>query len=139
MTTHRSSDIQTRRALTKPKVTKPVVYLAGPEVFLPNAVEIGKAKVAICRRHGLDAIFPFEPLESIATSPADRGHEIFLQCVAMMTRCNLVIANMTPFRGASMDVGTAVEIGYMYGQGHPIFGYTNVMDDYDVRVSDISL
>ncbi len=27
------------------------VYLAGPEVFLPNAREIGARKRAICERH----------------------------------------------------------------------------------------
>lgn len=125
--------------MTQSRVAKPVVYLAGPEVFLPNALEIGKAKVAICRQRGFEAIFPFEPLESTAILSADRGHEIFLHCVAMMKRCTMLIANMTPFRGVSMDVGTAVEIGYMYSRGHPILGYTNVIEDYDARVSDVSL
>jgi nucleoside 2-deoxyribosyltransferase len=34
------------------------VYLAGPEVFLSNAREIGAFKRAICERHGLVGIFP---------------------------------------------------------------------------------
>ena len=34
------------------------VYLAGPEVFLANAREIGALKRAICERHGLVGIFP---------------------------------------------------------------------------------
>jgi nucleoside 2-deoxyribosyltransferase len=34
------------------------VYLAGPEVFLANAREIGVRKRAICERYGLVGIFP---------------------------------------------------------------------------------
>ncbi len=34
------------------------VYLAGPEVFLSNAREIGALKRAICERHGLVGVFP---------------------------------------------------------------------------------
>ena len=33
-----------------------------------------------------------------------------------------------------LDVGTAVEMGYMYGCGKVIFGYTNVSADYAERV-----
>ena len=34
------------------------VYLAGPEVFLTNAREIGARKRVICERHGLVGVFP---------------------------------------------------------------------------------
>jgi nucleoside 2-deoxyribosyltransferase len=29
------------------------IYLAGPDVFLLEAIEIGRRKAAICARHGL--------------------------------------------------------------------------------------
>ena len=51
-----------------------------------------------------------------------------------MDGVDLVIANMTPFRGPSMDVGTAVELGYSFARGLPVFGYTNIVDDYEARV-----
>jgi nucleoside 2-deoxyribosyltransferase len=44
---------------------------------------------------------------------------IFDVCVAMMQQCDLAIAQLTPFRGVSMDVGTAVELGYMHARGKP--------------------
>lgn len=110
------------------------VYLAGPEVFLPDAAVIGKAKIQICQSLGLDAVFPYaEPSDPDDLSP-EAGLQIFRRCIDWMGECNVVIANMTPFRGVSMDVGTAVEMGFMYGLGHPIFGYTNEIDDYDTRV-----
>ncbi|MGD1034264.1 MAG: nucleoside 2-deoxyribosyltransferase [Candidatus Dormibacteria bacterium] len=120
-------------------IDAPIAYLAGPEVFLPNAMEIGAEKIAICRAHGIDALFPFEDTQRDGATAADRGHALFLDCVEMMERCNLGIVNMTPFRGVSMDVGTAVELGYMHARGHPVFGYTNVTLDYEARVSDESM
>lgn len=43
----------------------------------------------------------------------------------MMEACDIVIANLTPFRGPSADAGTLVELGWFLGRGRPIFGYSN--------------
>jgi nucleoside 2-deoxyribosyltransferase len=112
-----------------------LIYLAGPEVFLAEATAIGARKKAICATYEFEGVYPFdEPLPTGITT--DVGHRIFDNCVAMMDRCDLVVANMTPWRGISMDVGTAVEVGYMYAQGKPVFGYTNVATDYATRCED---
>ena len=112
----------------------PTVYLAGPDVFLADAVVIGGRKKEICRAHGFDALFPLDDVPDADLEPRDLALAIFDSCVAMMDASDLVIANMTPFRGVSMDVGTAVELGYMHARGKPVFGYTNVVDDYHERV-----
>jgi nucleoside 2-deoxyribosyltransferase len=109
------------------------VYLAGPEVFLANAAEIGAEKVRICRDHGLDAIFPLGP-DPVGDSIEAIGLQIFDRCLELMDRCDLAIANMTPFRGVSMDVGTAVEMGYLLAGGKRVFGYTNEVRDIGDRV-----
>ena len=36
------------------------IYLAGPDVFLPDAVEIGRRKAAIRARHGLIGLYPLD-------------------------------------------------------------------------------
>ena len=108
-------------------------YLAGPEVFLPDGAEIGAAKQEICRRHGLEGLFPGDIPESDVH--AEGGRLLFRRLVEMMDRSDLIIANMTPFRGVSIDPGTAVEIGYMYAKGRPVFGYTNEADLYAARVT----
>jgi len=41
------------------------VYLAGPEVFLSNAREIGALKRAICERHGLVGVFPADEEDDV--------------------------------------------------------------------------
>ena len=108
-------------------------YLAGPEVFLPDAAEIGEAKRAICAEHGLDGVFPLDPLDGRVPDAAD-GQAIFAHCVAHLDAADLVIANLTPFRGPSADVGTALEVGYLVGRGRPVVGYTNVDSHYADRV-----
>lgn len=110
-------------------------YLAGPEVFLPEALDIGRRKKEICRNYGFGAIFPLDRLPDEGISdPLQVAREIFEICLGMLDESDLVIANMTPFRGVSLDVGTAVELGYMYALGKPAFGYSNLADDYRQRV-----
>jgi len=113
------------------------VYLAGPEVFLSDAIEVGEAKKELCRRLGLVGVFPLDaPADHLDGLPAqEAGLGVFDICIELMEGCDLTVANMTPFRGPSMDVGTAVEVGYMHGRGKPVFGYTNVIGGYADRVS----
>lgn len=114
------------------------VYLAGPDVFFPDALEIGEQKKRICAQYGIEGVYPldaqFDELSDLG-SQVEMGYKTFDLMVELMDSCDLVIANLTPFRGPSMDVGTAVEIGYMYGCGKPVFGYTNVIKDYSERVA----
>ncbi len=36
------------------------IYLAGPDVFLPDAIEIGRAKKELCAKRGFRGLFPFD-------------------------------------------------------------------------------
>lgn len=102
------------------------LYLAGPDVFLPNPLEMARLKQEICQSYGFVGEFPFDPSLDLANlSPYGQGIAIYKSNIALMNRCDLIVANMTPFRGPSMDVGTAFEIGYMAAQGKPVYGYTN--------------
>jgi nucleoside 2-deoxyribosyltransferase len=112
------------------------VYLAGPDVFLPDSVEIGRRKQAICAAHGLEGRYPGEGIDLSALPVDAHARALFEGCVAMMDRCVAGLANLTPFRGPSADVGTAFEMGYLFGRGFPVFGYTAHVDDYASRVRD---
>jgi nucleoside 2-deoxyribosyltransferase len=114
----------------------PRVYLAGPDVFLPDALEVGAAKKQLCSEVGLVGVFPLDgPYERLGgLAPDEAGLVAFDICVELMDTCEVAIANMTPFRGPSMDVGTAVEMGYLFAQGKPVFGYSNLPGAYSDRV-----
>ena len=53
---------------------RPKAYLAGPDVFLPDAPEHARRKVAICARHGITGRPPLnEDAESLESLPDERG------------------------------------------------------------------
>ena len=54
-----------------------------------------------------------------------------------MRTCDAAIANLTPFRGASADSGTAFEVGFMRALGRPVLGYTNTPLDYVARAKAV--
>ena len=112
------------------------VYLAGPDVFLPDSAEIGRRKQAICAAHGFEGHYPGAEVDLVGLTPTAQARALFESCVEMMDRCVAGFANITPFRGPSADVGTAFEMGYLFGRGFPVFGYTSHTDDYSARVSD---
>ena len=99
------------------------IYLAGPDVFLPDAVETGRRKQEICARHGLIGLYPLD--NAVDLSAGDASLRIFRGNEAMMNGADAIIANLTPFRGASADAGTVYELGYMAGRGKLCLGYCN--------------
>jgi len=122
--------------MTKP--APPRIYLAGPDVFLPNAHAIGTAKCDVCHDHGLAGVFPLDgELNLDGLAPAEQARRISLANEDLMRSCDAIIANMTPFRGAAMDSGTAFEVGFMRALGKPVFGYSNVDSDYVDRANAI--
>jgi nucleoside 2-deoxyribosyltransferase len=108
------------------------IYLAGPDVFLPDAPEIGRQKIEICRRHGLTGLYPLDNV--IDRAAADASLQIFKANEAMMDRADAVIANLTPFRGPGADAGTVFELGYMAARGKFCLGYSNDPAVYADRV-----
>ena len=109
------------------------IYLAGPDVFLPDAVAIGKRKVEICARHGLSGLYPLD--NAVDLSARDASLAIFKGNEAMMDAADAIIANLTPFRGPSADAGTVYELGYAAGRGKLCLAYSNDPSPYPERVA----
>lgn len=109
------------------------IYLAGPDVFLPDAIEVGRRKAAICARHGFSGLYPLD--NAIDLTAPDASLAIFRGNEAMMDAADAIIANLTPFRGPSADAGTVYELGYMAGRGKLCFAYSNDPTLYPERVA----
>jgi nucleoside 2-deoxyribosyltransferase len=108
------------------------IYLAGPDVFLPDAVEIGRRKVDICKSHGLTGLYPLD--NKVDLKAGDASLQIFRANEAMMDEAGAIIANLTPFRGPGADGGTAYELGAMAARGKLCLGYCNDPAVYADRV-----
>jgi nucleoside 2-deoxyribosyltransferase len=110
------------------------VYLAGPEVFLPDAIAIGERKKRLCTEFGFEGLFPVDNEVTSDGSGCRIDLLIYRANVAMMRDADLGILNLTPFRGPSADVGTVFELGMLAGLGKPVFAYTNDEEDFLQRV-----
>ena len=102
------------------------IYLAGPEVFLKNAKEVGEQKKTLCRKYGFEGLFPLDnEVDTSGKSPREVGLCISTVNEGLIKTCDFVIANITPFRGPSADVGTVYEMGFAHALGKKVFAYTN--------------
>ena len=111
------------------------VYLAGPDVFLPDPAQRFAAMRTICAANGLTAVTPLDALDGEAPEPGLPGpHAISRRNEAHIAGCDAIIANLTPFRGPGADPGTVYEVGFARALDRVVFGYANVAGDYADRV-----
>lgn len=116
----------------------PRVYLAGPDVFLPDPHAWSARRRAICQAYGLDGVSPLDPVpdEPAAWAALPEWRRIALRNEAHIRSCGAVIANLTPFRGPSADVGTVYEVGFAHALGRRVFAYANVAGKFAARTKD---
>jgi nucleoside 2-deoxyribosyltransferase len=117
----------------------PRVYLAGPDVFLPDPLAHAAAQKRICAGLGLCGVSPLDVLvgEPSAWLDLAEAHRIARRNEAHIRSSQAILANITPFRGPSADSGTVYEIGFGRALGLPVFAYTAALDDYATRVRSI--
>jgi nucleoside 2-deoxyribosyltransferase len=103
------------------------VYLAGPDVFLPDPFARAAALKDVCARYGLQGVSPLDhlPDESATDAELTEPHRIARRNEAHIRSCHALIANLTPFRGPSADVGTVLEVGFARGLGLRVFAWSN--------------
>ncbi|MBV8408627.1 MAG: nucleoside 2-deoxyribosyltransferase [Alphaproteobacteria bacterium] len=114
---------------------RPKVYLAGPDVFLPDAVSVGRRKKELCARFGFEGLYPFDNEISPTAASSERVDLLIYRANAeMIHKADAGIFNLTPFRGPSADVGTVFELGMFVALRKPVFGYTNCAESYLDRI-----
>ncbi len=108
------------------------VYLAGPDVFLPDAPQRGERLKRVCARHGLAGVFPLDPLpgEPAEWAALPLARAIARRNEAHIRRCDALVANLSPFRGPGADNGTAYELGFARALGRPVFGWSSAAGSY---------
>ncbi|KZX78223.1 hypothetical protein A3715_20275 [Oleiphilus sp. HI0009] len=99
-------------------------FITGPEHYGPNRHEFNFSKKEICQRYDLDACFPTE--SSLESKTIERSNEIDLHhaTLCQLKNCDLLIVNMTPFRGPHMFSACAFELGFAQALSIPVIRYT---------------
>jgi nucleoside 2-deoxyribosyltransferase len=114
---------------------RPRVYLAGPDVFFPEPEQWAERKKTICGQYGLTGVSPLDDLpdEPAGWAALPLWRKIAQRNEAHIRGCQALIANVTPFRGPSADVGTIYEIGFARALGLKIFGYATMIEPFLAR------
>ncbi|MCD7098507.1 nucleoside 2-deoxyribosyltransferase [Stenotrophomonas sp. MMGLT7] len=101
------------------------LYLAGPDVFHPDAVAHGRRLKALCAEFGFDGLFPLDAQvdDQPIDHPGERAAWIYRADIGLLDRADAVLANLDFFRGAEPDSGTCFELGYAVAKGKPVYGY----------------
>ncbi|AOB29549.1 nucleoside 2-deoxyribosyltransferase [Bordetella sp. H567] len=102
------------------------LYLAGYDVFRPDAVAHGEHLKRLCARYGLQGLYPLDKAGPAGLDGPELAAWIYRANVALIRQADGVIANLNPFRGAEPDSGTAFEVGYAVALGKPVWAYTSV-------------
>ena len=98
------------------------IYIAGPEVFYPNACEILQYKNELCSKYGYIGYSPFD--NEIKTKDKKEQRNIIKhKNEELIRKCDIVIANLNSFRGFEPDSGTCFEVGFATALGKKIYVY----------------
>jgi nucleoside 2-deoxyribosyltransferase len=110
------------------------LYLAGPDVFRPDAAAHGRKLVALCAEYGFTGVFPLEESLPADLAPQELARRIYRANVAHIDNCDAVLANLDFFRGPEPDSGTCFEVGYAVARGKPVIGYVPEEGSYAERI-----
>lgn len=114
-----------------------VVYVAGPDIFKKDAAEIYGRYAQLCKQHNVECLYPNDDTVEPADSPECFALNIYGANINMIGRADIILANVEPFRGPSMDVGTAFEIGHAKAAGKTVLGFAaKPLEPYFKRLTE---
>jgi nucleoside 2-deoxyribosyltransferase len=103
---------------------RPRVYLAGPDVFRPDATEHFALLADVCETLGMEALAPSDGMVPLWVPVREIPQRIFELNMSRLRSAHGVIANLAPFRGGTEpDSGTVFEVGVAVALGLPVVGY----------------
>jgi nucleoside 2-deoxyribosyltransferase len=116
--------------------SSPSVYLAGPEVFYPDARARGQAICALCTEQGFEGLYPLDAPIDPYIQPKSRA--IFEANKALIDRADAVLANLRDWRGHEPDSGTVWEVAYALAMGKPVIAYLPNAQTLRERMSELA-
>lgn len=106
----------------------PKIYLAGPEVFSPNAARLGHISKMICSINGAIGLFPLDNSVDSTLSKHKQAEQIVYGNISLIEKADIVMANLSNFRGTNKhlccDSGTSWECGYGIACNKIVIGYS---------------
>lgn len=102
------------------------IYLAGPDVFRKDAYKHFENMKKLCDKYGFIGLSPFDNDNTFDGEAFSSKHSVYIfkGNLIQIKNCDIIIANLIPFRGCCVDDGTAWELGCGYAQDKILYGYT---------------
>jgi nucleoside 2-deoxyribosyltransferase len=100
------------------------IYLAGFDVFRPDARQWGETLKDLCSKYGFEGLYPLDNAAPRNLAGAELALWIYRANVGLIERADLLMANVNAFRGAEPDSGTIFEVGYATALGKPVWCHT---------------
>lgn len=101
------------------------VYLAGFDVFRPDARQWGATLKDLCSKYGFTGLYPLDNEAPRSLSGSELALWIYRANISLIQQADMVAANVNAFRGAEPDSGTVFEVGYAAALGKPVWVYTD--------------
>lgn len=106
------------------------IYIAGPDVFEMDSIQIGEKLVQKCKEYGYEGLYPLDNIVDFSQEKHKIAQDIYEANIKMIEKADIVIADLNNFRGKEADSGTVWECGYAFGLGKKVYGYMNNTSDY---------
>ena len=101
------------------------IYLAGFDVFRPDAVAYGESLKQACEDHGFTGLYPLDNTLERGVHGRAAAEMICRANLESIRQADCVMANLNPFRGHEPDSGTVFELGFATALGKDTWGYTS--------------
>ncbi len=99
------------------------IYLAGPDVFTPDAVAVGAELKRLAAEYGFIGLFPLDNKIPPQQTPQQTAGVIMEANLKLLRTADIIMANLNPFRGSEPDSGTVFEVGYGVALDKEVYGY----------------
>ena len=114
------------------------IYIAGPDVFEQDSVEIGQKYSDLCKKYGHEGLYPLDNIVDFKQAKQKIAQDIFHANVKLIKEADIVIANLNPFRGKEADSGTVWECGFASALGKKVYGYMENTSAYIDNFDEVS-
>lgn len=110
------------------------VYLAGPDPWAPDAEAVMAQKRRLVADAGLEALDGRPAPDMDGERDEANARRIYADALQRLRQADVIIANLTPWRGVGCEPGAAFEAGFAAALGKPLFVYMNVRSDDEAEL-----
>ncbi len=104
---------------------KKKIYLAGFDVFYPNAIEVLNEKKKLCETYGFIGLAPLDNEVDFSQPKEQLRKTIYEANVQLIKEADILCVNLNAFRHGEPDAGTVFEIGYGVALGREVYVYVD--------------